>query len=31
MAKAFAYQGDMSEKTITFDEIGDGYCQIKLT
>ena len=24
MAKAFASQGDMSEKTITFDEIGDG-------
>ncbi|WP_224814213.1 MBL fold metallo-hydrolase [Hasllibacter sp. MH4015] len=24
MAKAFASQGDMTEKTITFDEIGDG-------
>ncbi|WP_112323577.1 MBL fold metallo-hydrolase [Oceanibium sediminis] len=24
MAKAFASQGDLSEKTITFDEIGDG-------
>ena len=24
MSKAFASQGDMSEKTITFDEIGDG-------
>ena len=24
MAKAFASQGDMAEKTITFDEIGDG-------
>ena len=24
MAKAFASQGDMGEKTITFDEIGDG-------
>ena len=24
MAKAFASQGDMTEKKITFDEIGDG-------
>ena len=24
MAKAFASQGDMTEKTITFDEIGEG-------
>ena len=24
MAKAFASQGDMTEKTITFDEVGQG-------